>query len=264
VPLKSIYGSTEAGAITGAGGGIQSSGVVGPVNPGVEIKLGEQGEIMVRHPGVFAGYQSDPAMTARVMDDGWVRTGDQGYLSADQQLVFVDRVEDLITLPCGDVLAPQDLESRLKHSPYIKDAWVHSGQDCDFVTAVVILDADNTGRWADKNKINYTTFGDLAQKPEVYRLIEEEIALVNQGLPATRRIEKYVNLHKEFDPDESELTRNRKLRRAVLRKKYPDLIEALSGDRTSVEVEAEFTYQDGRTGKISTALHIATVGRGDG
>jgi long-chain acyl-CoA synthetase len=264
VPLKSIYGSTEAGAVTGAGGGIQSPGAVGTANPGVELKLGEQGEIMVRHPGVFAGYQNDPEMTARVMDDGWVHTGDQGYFSADQELVFVDRVEDLITLPCGDVLAPQDLESRLKHSPYIKDAWVHSGQDCDFVTAVVILDADNTGRWADKNKINYTTFGDLAQKPEVYRLIEEEIALVNQGLPATRRIEKYVNLHKEFDPDESELTRNRKLRRAVLRKKYPDLIEALSGDRTSVEVEAEFTYQDGRTGKISTALHIATVGRGDG
>jgi long-chain acyl-CoA synthetase len=263
VPLKSIYGSAEAGAITGAAAGIQSPGVVGAANPGVEIELGEQGEIVVRHPGVFVGYQNDPGTTARVMDDGWVHTGDQGYFSADQELVFVDRVEDLITLPCGDVLAPQDVESRLKQSPYIKDAWVHSGQDCDFVTAVVILDADNTGRWADKNKINYTTFGDLSQKPEVYRLIEEEIALVNQGLPATRRIEKYVNLHKEFDPDESELTRNRKLRRAVLRKRYPDLIEALSGDRTSVEVEAEFTYQDGRTGKIRTALQIATVGRGD-
>jgi long-chain acyl-CoA synthetase len=263
VPLKSIYGSTEAGAITGAAGGMQSPGTVGTINPGVEIKLGEGGEIMVRHPGVFAGYLEGPALTARVMDDGWVRTGDQGYLNADQELVFVDRVEDLVTLPCGDVLSPQEIECRLKHSPYIKDAWVHSGQDCAFVTAVIIIDADNTGRWADKQKINYTTFGDLSQKPEVYRLIEEEIALVNQGLPAPRRIEKYVNLHKEFDPDESELTRNRKLRRPVLRKRYPDLIEALSGDRTSVEVEAEFTYQDGRTGKIRTALQIATVGRGD-
>jgi long-chain acyl-CoA synthetase len=263
VPLKSVYGSTEAGAITGAGGGVQSPGTVGAVNPGVEFRLGEQGEIVVRHPGVFAGYYDDPVMTAQVKNDDWVRTGDQGYMSADQQLVFVDRVEDLITLPCGDVLAPQDLESRLKHSPYIKDVWVHSAQDCDFVTAVVILDAENTGRWADKNKITYTTFGDLSQKPEIYRLIEEEIALVNQDLPLTRRIEKYVNLHKEFDPDESELTRNRKLRRAVLRNKYADLVEALSGDRTSVEVEAEFTYQDGRTGRIKTALQIATVGRGD-
>ena len=221
VPLKSIYGSTEAGAITGAAGGVQSFGSVGKVNPGVEVMLGEQSEIVVRHPGVFVGYHNDPGMTARVMNDGWVRTGDQGYMNADQELVFVDRVEDLITLPCGDVLAPQDVESRLRHSPYIKDAWVHSGQNCDFVTAVIILDAENTGRWADKNKITYTTFGDLSQKPEIYRLIEEEIALVNQDLPDTRRIEKYVNLHKEFDPDEYELTRNRKLRRAVLRRDTP-------------------------------------------
>ena len=218
---------------------------------------------MVRHPGVFVGYQNDPTMTARVMNDGWIRTGDQGHLGADGELVFIDRIEDLITLPCGDVLAPQDLECRLKHSPYIKDAWVHSGQNCDFVTAVIIVDADNTGRWADKNKITHTTFGDLSQKPEIYRLIEEEIALVNRGLPETRRIEKYVNLHKEFDPDESELTRNRKLRRSVLRRRYPDLVEALSGDQTSVEVEAEITYQDGRTGKLKTALQITTVGRGD-
>jgi long-chain acyl-CoA synthetase len=263
VPLKSIYGSTEAGAITGAAGGVQSFGSVGKVNPGVEVMFGEQSEIVVRHPGVFVGYHNDPGMTAEVMNEGWIRTGDQGHMNADQELVFVDRVEDLITLPCGDVLAPQDIECRLKHSPYIKDAWVHSGQDCDFVTAVIILDAENTGRWADRNKIPYTTFGDLSQKPEIYRLIREEIALVNQDLPDTRRVEKYVNLHKEFDPDEYELTRNRKLRRAVLRQRYLDLIEALSGERTSVEVEAEFTYQDGRSGKIKTALQIATVGQGD-
>ena len=202
-------------------------------------------------------------MTAQVLDDGWVRTGDQGYMNAIRRLVFVDRLEDLITLPCGDVVAPQDIESRLKYSPYIKDAWVLAGQDCDSVSAVIIVDAANTGRWADKRKVTYTTFGDLSQKPEVYELIEQEIALVNQDLPETRRIERYVNLHKEFDPDECELTRNRKLRRAFLRKRYPDLVEALGGDRTSVEVEAEFTYQDGRTGKIKTALQIATVGQGD-
>ena len=108
VPLKSIYGSTEAGAITGAADGVQSPGTVGKVNPGVEVMLTEQGEIVVRHPGVFVGYYNDPGMTARVMNDGWVRTGDQGHMNADEELVFVDRVEDLITLPCGDVLAPQE------------------------------------------------------------------------------------------------------------------------------------------------------------
>jgi long-chain acyl-CoA synthetase len=263
VPLKSIYGSTEAGAVTGAADRIQTPGTVGSLNPGVEVKLGEQSEILVRNPGAFLGYQNDPELTARVLSDGWVRTGDQGHMSPSKDLVFVDRIDDLTLLPCGDYLAPQEIESRLKHSPYIKDAWVLAGRDCQFVTALVIVDADNTGRWADKMKVTYTTFGDLAQKPEVYRLIEQEIAVVNGRLPETQRIEKYVNLHKEFDPDECELTRNRKLRRGYLRKAYAHLIQALSGDSTSVEVEAEFTYQDGRTGKIKTALQIATVGRGD-
>jgi len=263
VPLKNIYGSSEAGAVTGAADGIQSPGTVGTVNPGVELRVDDRGEILVRHPGVFLGYYNDSETMAHVMDGGWVRTGDSGRISGDRELVFVDRLEDLILLPCGDILAPQDIESRLKHSPYIRDAWVVAGQDCRYVSAVIIIDAHNTGRWADKRKVTYTTFGDLSQKPEIIELVEEEIALVNGGLPPTQRVERYVNLHKEFDPDECELTRNRKLRRAFLRKRYPDLIRALGGDDASVEVEAEFTYQDGRTGKIRTALQIATVGRGD-
>ena len=263
VPLKSIYGSTEAGAVTGAAGGVQTPGTVGSANPGVEIRFGEKNEILVRNPGAFLAYYDDPDMTARVLNDGWVRTGDQCHMNADQELIFVDLVDDLITLPCGDVLAPQEIESHLKQSAYIKDAWVLAGRDCDYVSAVIIIDADNTGRWADKCKTTYTTFGDLAQKPEIYRLIEREISLVNQELPDSQLIERYVNLHKEFDPDEFELTRNRKLRRAFLRQRYPALIQALGGELTSVEVEAEFTYQDGRTGKIKTALQIATVERGD-
>ncbi len=263
VPLKSIYGSAEAGAVTGAADKIQFPDAVGTVNPGVEVAFSDEGEILVRSPGAFLGYHDDPEATARVRNDGWVRTGDKGHVGRDGELVFVDRLEDLITLPCGDVIAPQDLESRLKHSPYIKDAWILAAQGCDFVSAVIIIDADNTGRWADKNKTTYTTFGDLSQKPEVYRLIEGEISAVNKGLPDTRWIGKYVNLHKEFDPDESELTRNRKLRRAFLRERYPAIIEALGGDANSVEVEAEITYQDGRVGKVKTAIQIATVGRGD-
>ncbi len=140
--------------------------------------------------------------------DGWVHTGDKGYLNADQELVFVDRLKDVITLPCGDSFAPQDIESRLKYAPYIKDAWVLAGQDCDYVTAVIIIDAATTGKWADKRKIAYTTFGDLSQKPEVYQLIDQEIVAVNQGLPESQRVRRYVNLQKEFHSDEFELTRN--------------------------------------------------------
>jgi long-chain acyl-CoA synthetase len=262
VPLKNIYGSTEAGAITGSTEEAQSPGTAGFVNQGVEVSLTDQGEIVVRHPGVFLGYYNDPEMTARVLDDGWVRTGDKGSLTAEGELVFVDRLEDLIVLPCGDVLAPQEIESRLKYSPYIKDAWVLAGQDCDFVSAVIIIDASTTGHWADKHKVAYTTFSDLSQKPEIYELIEQEISLINQDLTAGQQVRRFVNLHKELDPDEFELTRNRKLRRAFLAQRYSDLVRALSGDQASVEVEAQFSYQDGRTGKIRTALTITNIGRG--
>ena len=261
IPLKDIYGSTEAGPVTGAADVIQAPGTVGTINPGVEVRLEEDGEILVRSPGAFLGYCGDPELTAQVQSDGWVRTGDQGRLQ-DGELVFIDRLEDLMSLPGGDILAPQGIESRLQHSPYIKDAWVIAGQYCKYVSVVIIINADNTGQYADQMKVTYTTFGDLSQKPEVYRLIEQEIAHVNEGLPETLRVEKFVNLHKEFDPDEYELTRNRKLRRAFLRRAYPDVIAALGGEATSAEVEAEFTYQDGRTGKIKTALQIVTVGRG--
>jgi long-chain acyl-CoA synthetase len=262
VPLKNAYGSAEAGLITGAAREIQSQGTVGSINLGTQVMVTGEGEISVRHPGVFLGYHHDAEMTARVLVDGWAHTGDKGYLNDAQELVYLDRLEDAIALPCGAV-HPQDIESRLKYSPYIKDAWVLAGERCDFVSAVIIVDPDTTGHWADKHKINYTTFGDLVQKPEIDRLIEGEISQINQGLPDGHQIKNYVSLHKEFDPDESELTRNYKLRRKFLAKRYPEIVHALSGDDESVEVEAQFTYQDGRSGKIKTALKITTIGGDD-
>jgi long-chain acyl-CoA synthetase len=262
VPIRDVYGSAEAGAITGASAGLQSPGTVGRVNQDVEVKIAEAGEILVRHPGTFLGYAQESG-NGGVAADGWVRTGDMGELTPDGRLIFVDRVEDLITLPCGDVVGPQEIESRLKYSPYIKDAWVHTEQGCESLSAVIVIDAANTAHWADKRKVAYTTFAGLSQQSQVYELIHEEIAAVNGGLPEARRIARYVNLNREFDPDEHELTRNRKLRRPFLRERYAGLARALSGEDESVEVETEFTYQDGRTGKIKTALRIATVGQGE-
>ena len=138
-----------------------------------------------------------------------------------------------------------------------------TGPDCDFLSAVIIVDPANAGRWADKRKVNYTTFADLSQKPEIYRLIENEIAVANQTLGEGLRISRFVNLHKQFDPDEAELTRNRKLRRSLLVKRYAALVAALAGDGGNVEVEADFTYQDGRIGTSKTAVRIATIGQGD-
>jgi long-chain acyl-CoA synthetase len=263
VPLKNIYGCAEAGCVAGAPKEAQSLGSAGSVNPGVEVRVTAEGEIVARHPGAFAGYYNDPEATARVLKDGWVHTGDSGSVGPDGQLVFVDRMEDLVTLPCGERIAPQEIESRLKYSPYIKDAWVLAGQDCDFLTAVIIVDAANTGHWADKHKISYTTFRDLSRRPEVYGLIEQEIRSFNREQPPGSQVKKFVNLHKEFDPDEFELTRNRKLRRSFLGERYAGLARALSGDEKEVEVEAEFTYQDGRTGAMRTTLTIATVGSGE-
>lgn len=259
VPLKNVYSSAEAGSVTGVGGRVQTLGTVGSINEGVEVRLTAEGELAVRHPGAFLGYCNDPQATALALRDGWVMTGDRCQLS-DRELVLLDRMDDLITIPCGDVIAPQEVESRLKYSPYIRDAWVLAGPGCDWLSGVIIVDAANVGHWADKQKVIYTTFADLSQKPEVYRLIEQEIAFVNSTLPESRRIKRFVNLHKEFDPDEAELTRNGKLRRAVLAKRYPDLVDALADNVSSVEIEAEFIYQDGRTGRLKTAVRVRDVG----
>jgi len=263
IPLRDVYGSAEAGAITGASAGLQMPGTVGTLNAGVEARLSESGELLVRHHGVFLGYRGALDSAAAADDDGWIHTGDKGELRGDRELAFLDRMEALIALPCGDVVAPQQIESRLKYSPYIKDAWVHAQQGCEYLSAVIVVDAMNTGHWADKAKVTYTTFGDLSQRSEVYELIRKEISAVNRDLPETQRIARYVNLNKEFDPDEHELTRNRKLRRPYLREHYAVVSEALATDATGVEVEAEYTYQDGRVDKIKTALQIATVERGD-
>lgn len=262
IPLRNIYSTTEAGTVTGVLERVQRPWTLGSVFEGIDVRVTEQGEILVRHPGAFLGYYNDPEATALALRDGWVHTGDCGRLD-DGQLVFVDRMCDLISMPGGAAVPPQEMEARLKHSPYIKDAWVFSCTDASFLSAVIIIDEANTSQWADKQKVAYTTFGDLAQKDEVYGLIEREIVSVNQQVPEHQRIHRFVDLHKEFDPDEAELTRNRKLRRTILSTRYGPLAEALCGEGSNVEVEAEFTYQDGRTATLKTAVKLATIGRGE-
>jgi long-chain acyl-CoA synthetase len=262
VPLKNLYSSTEAGAITGTTNEDINLNTVGSINRGVEVKITPEGEIIARGHGTFSGYYNNPELTARVLKDGWVHTGDSGSLTEDNQLIFIDRLSDLIRLPGGDTISSQDIESRLKYSPYIKDAWVLAGEDGKFVSAIIVIDAGNTGRWADKHKVLYTTFGDLSQKTEVYQLVESEILRINQQLPDGGKIKKYVNLYKEFDPDENEMTRTRKLKKTFLLKKYNYLVAALSGDKSAVDVETQFTYQDGRVGKIKTSLKIEKVAGG--
>jgi long-chain acyl-CoA synthetase len=259
VPLKSLYGSAEGGALTGASNNNIRPDTVGTLNPDVEARITEAGEIVTRYPGVFLGYYKDSASTSEVLKDGWLHSGDTGYFTEDKQLVFVDRLKDIVKLSCGDDLSPQDIESRLKFSPFIKDAWIVAGPNRDYPSAIIIINHENIGHWADQRKVSYTTLTDLSQKPEVYELIGEEIAGINEGLPPDCRIRKYVNLHKEFDPDEAELTRNRKLRRVFLEERYCSLIEAIYSGKTEVPIEGQITYRDGRTGIMKTIISIKPV-----
>lgn len=262
IPLKNLYGSAEAGALTGASNENINPGTTGPMNPGVEVKITDSGEIITRNNSHFLGYYKKPAATLEVIRDGWIFTGDSGYLSKKGDLIFLDRAKDIVKLTSGEVLIPQNIESRLKYSPFIKDVWVLAGPDRSYVSAIIIIDSENAGRWADKRKVSYTTFGDLSQKPEIYDLIGQEIARINKELPEGCRIKKYVNLHKEFDPDESELTHNRKIRKPFLEEKYRDLINMIYGNNQFADVEIQVKYQDGRIGKTRTAIRIQSTREG--
>ena len=260
LPLKSLYGSTEGGALTGAKTDDIRLETIGTAHKGAEVRITDDDEIICRQPGVFVGYYKDPNKTTEVLKDGWFYSGDSGFITEDGHLVFLDRVKDLVELASGDKLAPQFIESRLKFSPYIKDAWVLAGPDRAYASVIIIIDYDNVGSWAGQRRMAYTTFTDLSQKPEVYELVKRDIDRINSALPPGARVKKYVNLHKEFDPDEGELTRTRKLRRTFMEERYRELINAIYGDRTEVPIEAQVRYRDGRVGTIKTTISIKSVG----
>jgi long-chain acyl-CoA synthetase len=259
LPLKSLYGTTEGGLLTGVRNDDIRWETVGPIHRGAEVRITNDGEIVYRQPGVFVGYHNDPNKTAEVLKDGWFCSGDSGFIDEDGHLVFVDRVQDLVELASGDKLAPQLIESRLRFSPYIKDAWVLAGPDRAYASAIIVINYESVGRWAGERKVAYTTYAELSQKPEVYQLAKQEIDRINKALPPGIRVKKYVNLHKEFDPDEAELTRNRRLKRAVLEERYRELIKAIYSNKTEVPVEARVGYRDGRMATIKTTLSIQSV-----
>ena len=261
LPLRSLYGSTEGGAVAGAKNEEIRLDSVGPVHEGKGIRITDQGEIVCRQPGIFVGYYGDPGKTAEVLRDGWFHSGDNGFVREDGHLVFVDRANDLVELPTGDKLAPQFIESRLRFSPYIKDAWVLAGPEKAYVSAIVIINYEPVSRWAGQRKVAHSGFTDLSQTPEVYALVKEDIERLNRTLSSGLKIRKYVNLHREFSHDEGELTVNRRLRRAFLGEHYGELIRAIYGDKTEVLMEARMTHQDGRMGTMRTTLRIDCLGR---
>jgi long-chain acyl-CoA synthetase len=264
VNIKQLYGSTEAQVHTLHIGDDVRFGTVGVPPPGMAIKIADDGEILVRGATVIRGYYKDPEATEKafvVDQDGerWYRTGDAGYVDTTGHLIYLDRMKEMLTLSTGEKYSPQYVEGRLKFSPYIRNVMSIGGEDTPFVTALINIDFDNVGRWAERQSLAYTTFVDLSQKPEVYELIQKDVEEVNRTLPPPARVRKYVLLHKEFDADEGELTRTRKLRRGLLGERYGDMIAAMYAGDDRVQVKAAVKYRDGREGIVETAVRIATL-----
>ena len=264
VNIKQLYGSTEAQVHTLHVGDDVRFETVGVPPPGTKIKISDDSEILVSGPTVIRGYYKDPQSTEKAFSLGqdgerWYHTGDAGHIDSDGHLIYLDRMKEMLTLAGGERYSPQYIEGQLKFSPYIRNAMSVGGEDRPFVAALINTDFDNVGRWAERQGLPYTTLVDLCQKPEVYELIQNDVERVNRTLPPPARVRKFVLLHKEFDADEGELTRTRKLRRNQLCEHYSDIIAQMYAGADSVRVQATVKYRDGREGIVQTAVCIATV-----
>ncbi|HET9764172.1 MAG TPA: AMP-binding protein [Casimicrobiaceae bacterium] len=262
VNLKQLYGSTETCAYVC----LQPDGrvkfdSVGQAAPGVEIKIADSGEVLVRGPMLLKEYYKRPDATAESIDaEGYFHTGDAGFFEQDGQLKIIDRAKDVGKLVSGSMFAPNYIENKLKFFPHIKEA-VAFGNGRDRVCAFLNIDMGSVGNWAERRGIAYSGYTDLAAKPEVYALIRECVEKVNaelatEGTLADSQIRRFLILHKELDPDDEELTRTRKVRRSFVAEKYAVLIDALYAGRSAQHIETVVKFEDGRTGLVAADLAI--------
>jgi long-chain acyl-CoA synthetase len=262
VRLKQIYGQTEISGISciHPNDAIKFHTVGKPI-PGTEVRTSERGEILSRSPSVFLGYYKNDEATKDTLAGGWLHSGDAGYLEDDGQLVVIDRLKDVLRLADGTQFSPQYIENRLKFSPYIKEAVVY-GQDRPYLTALVCIDSAVVGKWAEKQKISYTTYTDLSAKQQVYDLLQDQIDSVNETLKPAARIRKFVLLYKELDADDEELTRTRKVRRAFVEDRYRKIVSALYGDEERIAIDTTIKFQDGKTARIQANLSVRRLEAG--
>ncbi|MFN9806814.1 MAG: AMP-dependent synthetase/ligase [Betaproteobacteria bacterium] len=262
INLKQLYGSTETAVfVCMQPNGQVRADTVGPPAKGVEIRITDTGEILLKSPGLLKEYYKNPQATAEVLDtDGWYHTGDAGWLDNDGHLKIIDRASDVGKLADGTLFAPKYIENKLKFFPFIKEAVVFGNQR-DHATAFINIDFEAVGNWAEKRGIPYAGYIDLAGKPQVLDLINDCVEKVNADLAADPRLansqlHRTLLLHKELDPDDDELTRTRKVRRKFIAEKYGVLVDALYGGKTEQYIETQVKFEDGRTGKISATLKI--------
>ena len=257
VNLKQIYGATElCGLVALQPDAEADPNSVGRVCPSIEVRIDPSSEVLVRSPGMFKGYyKQDEATRETVTADGWLRTGDAGFLDPRDHLVIIDRAKDVGKLACGEAFAPQFIENKLKFSPFIGEA-VAFGHDRPFIAAMIAINGETVGRWAERQGIAYGSYQDLSANPRVRALIRDEIRKCNAGLPEAARIRRFMLLNKELDADDNEMTRTRKIRRRFIGEKYKAVIDALYGGRSDVELVADITFEDGRKSTIRSNVAI--------
>jgi len=266
VHLRNAYGTTEIGLLTLHQGERYDLETVGHwmkcdprYGPPIEWKVSDAGELMVRGGSGFVGYHGKPDKTAEALDGDWYLTGDAVSQTERGELVFLERVKDMRRLRSGHSFPPQFIETRLRFSPFIKDLMTLGDDRRDYVAALINIDMEVVGRWAEERNIGFSTFTDLSQRPEVRELIRGEIARINSLLPEHAQVRRFANFPKELDPDEGELTRSRKLRRAFLEERYAPLIGGLYESRDEVAITVPVTYQDGRKGTLAAKVAITEV-----
>jgi long-chain acyl-CoA synthetase len=258
--LKHAYGLTEGGGVFQVQPDKEvKPETVGKPLPRTEVKIAEDQEVLVSTPSNFVGYYQDPEATHKVLrDDVWLHTGDAGYIDDDGHLLIIGRKEEIMRTKGGEAFSPDFIETRLKFSPYVKEAVVF-GEERDYITGFINIDFGNVGSWAEDRMIPYTTYTDLSQQPTVEELILGEVRRVNTQLPKPMRLRKIVLLYKLLDADDEELTRTGKVRRKFVYEQYIKLIEAMYSEQNELEVTGKVRYRDGHVGTIDTKVKILTV-----
>jgi len=265
INLKQLYGSTETAVFVCLQPDHEvKADTVGVPIDGVEIKVDDSGELLVRSQGLLKGYYKNEAATREVLTaDGWYRTGDAGFLDATGHLKIIDRAKDVGRMADGSMFAPKYIENKLKFFPYIKEA-VAFGDKREKVCAFVNIDFEAVGNWAERRNLPYAGYTDLAGKPEVLELVRDCVQKVNADLAADERlagsqISRFLILHKELDADDGEMTRTRKVKRGAISDKYQVLVDALYGGKTEQFIETAVKFEDGRSGSVSATLKIVDV-----
>lgn len=264
VSLRNVYGFTEVGIVAATLGERQFGTVGKPLasrlgSTPLEIRI-EKSEIQVRGGVISQGYYGKVGeMESRKTADGWMRSGDAGYFDDNGYLVYLDRLDDLRRLSTGQTIAPQFIETRMRLSPYIRDAIAIGDTSRDFVGAMIDIDIDLVGKWAEERQISFSAHADLSQKKEVLALVRAELERINTTLPEHCRVSSFVNLFKSFDADEGELTRSRKIRRTFVEQKYATLIDAIYSGQDVVSCSVEVKFQDGRSRVIQADVAVCSL-----